>query len=174
MIYVYNLISNGRVKYVGLTKNTKSRKSAHKRSKPLHEFVIVESCNDATEASNIERKLIEQHNTYRDGWNKDPGGNYDTSSGFSRDGIGGRKKGSTPWNKGLTKEDPRVAANSKKAAATKKANGFYDDCSKYLPRLVGDANPMKDPERRKKMSELAKKRYRVYKDDGTWTWGYKD
>lgn len=98
------------------------------------------------------------------------GGN---NKGEKRPGIGGAPKGRLPWNKGLSKLDPRVALNHSKSVATKKASGFYDTCGVFLPKKIGDKNHMKTPEHRKRMSELAKTRYRVYNDDGTWSWGYK-
>lgn len=175
MIHLYYLTDSvGTVKYVGLTKNPSKRKSEHKRTKPEHCFALIESFDNATSASNAEVSHIELHNTYTMGWNRDPGGNYDTASGYTRNGIGGRKKGSVPWNKGLTKDDPRVAINTAKAAATKRKTGFYDDCAKYLPKKVGESNHMKSQEHRQRMSQLAKKRYRIYNDDGTWNWGYRD
>lgn len=78
------------------------------------------------------------------------------------------------WNKGLTaKTDERVKENSFKVAKSKKEKGFYDKCGDYLPKLYGDKNHMKTPEHRKRMSELASRRYRIYKEDGSWTWGYR-
>lgn len=99
------------------------------------------------------------------------GGN---NKGEKRPGIGGAPKGRAPWNKGLSKDDPRVAKNGIKAAATKKANGFYEKCGVYLPKKFGDKNHMKTPEHKARMSALAKSRFRLYNEDGTWTWGYKD
>ena len=58
-------------------------------------------------------------------------------------GIGGREKGSIPWNKGLSND--KTKQNAAKAAATLRAQGHYEDCAKYLPKLVGDDNRMKDP-----------------------------
>lgn len=98
------------------------------------------------------------------------GGN---NKGEKRPGVGGAPKGRIPWNKGLNKSDPRVALNSLKSATTKKKNGFYKDCGKYLPKMYGDKNHMKTAEHRKRMSELAKTRYKINNDDGTWSWGYK-
>jgi hypothetical protein len=78
------------------------------------------------------------------------------------------------WNKGLTAEkDLRIRKNALNAAKTKRQNGFYDNCGKYLPKLFGDKNPMKRDDQRKRMSELASRRYRIYKEDGSWTWGYR-
>lgn len=84
------------------------------------------------------------------------------------------KNPKSPWNKGLTsKQDPRIELNSKRSAETKKKNGFYDTCKDYLPVMYGDKNPMKRPEQKQRMSALAKLRYRVYNQDGSWNWGYR-
>jgi hypothetical protein len=75
------------------------------------------------------------------------------------------------WNKGLTSADPRVKRNSINMSKSKRESGFYDICGKYLPHPKGDANPAKKPESRAKMSEKAKFRYRIYREDGSWYWG---
>jgi hypothetical protein len=93
--------------------------------------------------------------------------------GEKRPGIGGVPKGTTPWNKGLTSTDPRVKKNSENMSKSKKESGFYNTSGKYLPKLLGDKNHMKKPEHKARMSALAKTRYRIYKEDGTWFWGYK-
>jgi hypothetical protein len=78
------------------------------------------------------------------------------------------------WNKGLNAErDDRIKRIAKNMSITKRNSGFYEECGKYLPKLYGDENPMKRPEQRKRMSELASRRYRIYKEDGTWSWGYR-
>jgi predicted GIY-YIG superfamily endonuclease len=176
IIYLYHLIANDQVVYVGLTKNPTKRKAAHHRSKPPHTFVIIDQYADAYDASTAERKYISEYNTYKDfsKWNKDPGGNYAESSGFDRKGIRcGVKKGNVPWNKGLTKTDPRVQKNGIKAAVTKKQNGFYETCGKYLPTKTGNDHYMTRPEHKERMSKLASSRYRIYREDGTWYWGYR-
>ena len=161
-IYKYHLTVDGVVYYVGLTNNPNTRKRRHKNDKPLHTFCITESYEDSHAASEAERADIELYNTYNDPtkWNKDPGGNYAESSGYSRKGIGGRKKGSPPWNKGLTKEDPRVMNNVMKAAETNKKNGLYENCSQYLPKITGEKHHMKRKECRVKISMVAQKRKR--------------
>ena len=73
--------------------------------------------------------------------------------------LGGAPKGRIPWNKGLTKADPRVKANHEKSVATKKANGFYASHKPPPPANVGDNNYMRSPEGRKQASERAKKRW---------------
>jgi hypothetical protein len=100
MIYLYYLYQNEKIKYVGLTKNIKDRKRDHKKIKPPHIFTVVESFSDVSEASNAEIYHIQKNNTYKNGWNETPGGEYKNSSGYNRKNIGGVKKGTTPWNKG--------------------------------------------------------------------------
>ena len=41
------------------------------------------------------------------------------------------------------------------------------------PYNAGENNVMKRPEQRKRMSELAKRRYRINNTDGSWKWGYR-
>lgn len=77
------------------------------------------------------------------------------------------------WNKGLTNSDPRVKKNSDSMSKTKRENGFYKTCSQYLPHPKGDDNPAKKPENREKMSIIAKSRYRIYREDGSWYWGHR-
>ena len=102
MIYLYYLLVGEEVKYVGLTKNPKDRKYKHKRSKPIHEFKIIEKFDDVNIASDKERIHILIHETLKNGWNKSAGGEYAGNSGYLRTGIGGVKKGQIPWNKGLS------------------------------------------------------------------------
>jgi len=103
-----------------------------------------------------------------------PANSISHQSGYSRKGMGcGVKLGNIPWNRGLKSEDDiRVKNNSNKSAKTLKENGHYNTCGKYLPKLCGDDNHMRRPEHRKRMSELASRRYKITKEDGTWTWGY--
>lgn len=98
MIKLYYLLSNERVMYVGLTKNVSERRSAHTRLKPPHVFVVVEEFTDPAIAAAAERHHIEQHSTFPKMWNNSPGGEYDSSSGYDRSGIGGVSKGTLPWN----------------------------------------------------------------------------
>ena len=101
MIYIYSLIYQNKISYVGITKNPKVRKQQHKREKPLpHEFKIIESVDDVQTATEREISLIEKYNTIINGWNISPGGDYALNSGYKRTGIGGVKMGQTPWNKG--------------------------------------------------------------------------
>jgi hypothetical protein len=161
-IYKYHLTVDGVVHYVGLTKDPDTRKRKHKTHKPPHQFCIIETFEEAHSASESERIDIQLYNTFNDPdkWNKDPGGNYAESSGYSRKGIGGRKKGSTPWNKGLTKDDPRVMNNVMKVAEINRKNGLYEDCIKYLPKISGEKHHMKRKDCRQKISAFSKKRKR--------------
>lgn len=117
MIKLYYLLSNQRVMYVGLTKNVSERKSAHKRLKPPHVFVVVEEFTDPAIAAAAERNHIEQHSTFLKMWNKSPGGEYALSSGYDRAGIGGVSKGTLPWNYrkvGVFSEQTRKAWSAKR------------------------------------------------------------
>jgi aspartate carbamoyltransferase regulatory subunit len=100
MYYLYYLEQNGIIQYVGLTKNINARKSQHKKTKPTHNFFVIEEIKNVKEASQKEREHIEKNNTYFNGWNKSPGGEYLMCSGYTRKNIGGVKKGTVPWNKG--------------------------------------------------------------------------
>lgn len=101
MIYLYCLKQENNIKYIGLTKNPSVRKNYHKRKKPPHNFEIIESIEDINKAGIKERELIKELNTIANGWNISPGGEYVKFSGYNRKGIGGVKKGTIPWNKGV-------------------------------------------------------------------------
>lgn len=103
MIYAYCLktTDTNEIKYIGLTKNIKSRKNAHKIKKPPHIFEILESFDCPIKAASKELEYIKIYDTFFSGWNKTPGGEYNKFSGYQRKGIGGVKKGTVPWNKGL-------------------------------------------------------------------------
>jgi len=92
-IHLYHLIVDNKVKYIGLTKSPVKRKSDHKRKRPTHEFIIIKEFTDIEEASNEEHRQITEYNTYKDGWNKDPGGNYGSTYGKTRKVSVGVKKG---------------------------------------------------------------------------------
>lgn len=99
--YIYCLmVENDKIQYIGITIKPPVRESEHKRTKPPHIFKILEESEDVKTASLIEESLVTKHNTYVDGWNKPPGGDYFRNSGYRRKGIGGVKKGTSPWNKG--------------------------------------------------------------------------
>lgn len=175
MYYLYFLYSENEVMYVGITHDLQKRMNEHKRRKKPHYFCVIDEYTSLDKALADEVRHIAEHSTYTLfwKWNKSPGGEYAGSTIGSRKGIGGRKKGGIPWNKGLTSDDPRVRNNVTLSAITRKANGFYDDCSKYLIRPSGDSHYMKRDENRQKMSELARRRFKTIKEDGTWTWGYR-
>jgi hypothetical protein len=101
-VYLYALLQDQIVKYVGLTKNPQSRKQNHRKKKPKHNFVVLGEFSDVSEATEQERRLIQEYATVEYGWNKSPGGEYETNSGYSRKGIGGVPKGTVPWNKGIS------------------------------------------------------------------------
>jgi len=100
MYYIYFLKDlNEKVQYVGQTRNLNARKREHKRNKPPHKFEIKEKTEIPEDAKELEIFYIEKFNTYKKGWNRTPGG--EGFDGYDRDGIGGAKKGSIPWNKGI-------------------------------------------------------------------------
>lgn len=100
-VYLYVLLQDEVVKYVGLTKNPQSRKQNHRKKKPTHDFVVLQKFLDVSEATEQEQRLIQEYSTVEDGWNKTYGGEYAANSGYSRKGIGGVPKGTVPWNKGV-------------------------------------------------------------------------
>jgi len=103
MIYLYALQVQNTIKYIGLTSNPSIREKQHRRKKPNpHIFSVLETFDDGfvTIAAKRETELIEKYDTFFSGWNKSPGGEYESSSGYNRKGIGGVKKGSITWNKG--------------------------------------------------------------------------
>ena len=73
-IYLYHLIQNGRVRYVGITTDISNRKRKHKNNKPPHEFKIIDTFTDKEEAGIAEQYHIAGHNTFKKGWNKSIGG----------------------------------------------------------------------------------------------------
>jgi len=101
-IYLYVLLQDEVVKYVGLTKNPQSRKQNHRKKKPRHEFVVIQEFLDVTVATEHEQRLIREYAKLENGWNKTPGGEYEANSGYARKGMGGVSKGTIPWNKGIT------------------------------------------------------------------------
>jgi hypothetical protein len=100
MFYIYCLKDlNSEIQYVGQTKNPTVRKRDHIRNKPPHTFEIIEQFILSEEAKYSEINYIKKYNTYTKGWNKSPGG--EGFDNYNRKGIGGVKKGSVPWNKGI-------------------------------------------------------------------------
>ena len=73
-IYLYHLTQNGRIRYVGVTTQLDIRKSFWKRTKPPHEFEIIDTFSDKEEAGIAEQYHIAGHNTFKSGWNKSDGG----------------------------------------------------------------------------------------------------
>jgi len=99
MYSVYTLVDNdGVVKYVGQTTQVEVRKRSHNKQKPSHNFVVIKENLSAEDAKQFEIDTIAKYNTFKEGWNKSPGG--EGFDGYERTGIGGVKKGNIPWNKG--------------------------------------------------------------------------
>ena len=117
MYYIYFLRDlNGKVKYVGQTQNLDSRKREHKRNKPPHTFIISEQIDISEKAKEVEIFYIEKFDTFKNGWNKSTGG--EGFDNYERKGIGGVKKGTVPWNKGIkncfSEETIEKMSNSRK------------------------------------------------------------
>ena len=94
-IYLYYLMMDEKIKYVGITINPKRRKYWHSKNQSYpHTFIVIKEFDDLYTALSEEVKHIDIHNTFRDNdcWNKSPGGDG-YPIGVSRKGIGGRKKG---------------------------------------------------------------------------------
>jgi len=97
--YIYCLKDpSGVVQYVGQTINPTIRKGDHRRHKPPHTFHILQVIEERLDARDTEIELIEKYDTYNSGWNKSSGG--EGFEDYTREGIGGVKKGHIPWNKG--------------------------------------------------------------------------
>ena len=73
-IYLYHLTQNGVIRYVGITTNITKRKNEHKRTRPPHEFEIIDTFPNKEEAGIAEQYHIAGHNTFKKGWNKSIGG----------------------------------------------------------------------------------------------------
>ena len=100
MYYIYFLKDlNGKVKYVGQTQNLDSRKREHKRNKPPHTFEMSEHIDISEKAKEAEIFYIKKFDTFKNGWNRSTGG--EGFDNYKRKGIGGVKKGTIPWNKGI-------------------------------------------------------------------------
>lgn len=115
---IYALEEFGKIRYVGITKNPRVRMQQHRRNKPTHNFTILTQTENIETATKTEQFLIEKHNTVIFGWNKTSGGDYMSNSGYDRKGIGGTKKGSKPWNKGIKgcfSEDTIIKMREKRA-----------------------------------------------------------
>lgn len=171
IIYLYTLKFNTKIVYVGLTKSPKQRKWTHARNWPDHEFNIIGEFTDINDARKAEIENITEHDTFVSGWNKSRGGDYLTGSSDRR-GIGGVKKGTVPWNKGLSKDDPRVRVNVERGAETRRAMGLYEKTKHHLKAMPGNLNPMKRKDVREQYSKRVTGRKRKYREDGTWFWYY--
>jgi hypothetical protein len=100
MYYIYFLKDlNNKIQYVGQTQNINVRKREHKRNKPPHIFELIEQTEISKEAKQFEIDYIKKYNTYKNGWNRSPGG--EGFEKYDRKGIGGTNKGNIPWNKGI-------------------------------------------------------------------------
>lgn len=100
MYYIYFLKDlNNNIQYIGQTKNPNIRKGEHKRNKPPHIFELIEQTEISEKAKQFEIDYIKKYNTYKNGWNKSPGG--EGFDDYDRQGIGGVNKGTIPWNKGI-------------------------------------------------------------------------
>ncbi len=82
----------------------------------------------------------------------------------------GKPKGISPWNKG--KKNVISEATHKKLSEAKKGNPSTK--GRKFPERTGVNNIMNRPEQRQRMSELARRRRKFIKPDGTWTWIYVD
>jgi len=128
MYYIYFLKDlDGKVKYVGQTKNLDSRKREHKRNKPPHTFEISEQIDISEKAKETEIFYIEKFDTFKNGWNRSTGG--EGFDNYERKGIGGTKKGTIPWNKGIKKcfseETIEKMSNSRKGKVfSRKINDY--------------------------------------------------
>lgn len=117
MYYIYLLKDlNGKIRYVGQTQNLDARRREHKRNKPPHTFEVYEQIDVPQKAKESEIFYIEKFNTFKSGWNRSTGG--EGFDNYNRKGIGGVKKESVPWNKGLkncfSKETIEKMSNSRK------------------------------------------------------------
>lgn len=139
MYYIYFLKDlDGKVKYVGQTKNLDSRKREHKRNKPPHIFEISEKIDISEKAKEIEIFYIEKFDTFKNGWNKSTGG--EGFDNYERKGIGGAKKGTIPWNKGIKKcfseETIEKMSNSRKGKVFSRK--ITDDQIKEIRKLYNE------------------------------------
>jgi|TARA_Y100000310_G_C20590530_1_gene767767 hypothetical protein len=139
--YIYCLIEDEtyQIKYVGQTINPSPRKTNHKNSnKPKHTFRILDYTECRVEARDKEITLIAEHNTYKSGWNKTPGG--EGFDGYSRKGIGGTKKGSIPWNKGMKRcfSEETIARMSDKRKGVRHSSKLSVDDIREIRKLYDD------------------------------------
>lgn len=139
MYYIYFLKDlDGKIQYVGQTQNLDARKREHKRNKPPHTFEIKEQIDVAEKAKKLEIDYIEKFDTYKKGWNKSTGG--EGFDDYERNGIGGVKKGTVPWNKGIkncfSEETIEKMSNSRKGRVfSRKIN---DDQIREIRKLYNE------------------------------------
>jgi len=139
MYYIYFLKDlDGKVKYVGQTQNLDSRRREHKRNKPPHKFEISEQIDNSEKAKEAEIFHIEKFDTFKNGWNKSTGG--EGFDDYERKGIGGAKKGTIPWNKGVkncfSEETIEKMSNSRKGRVfSRKIN---DDQIREIRKLYNE------------------------------------
>ena len=129
---------DGKVKYVGQTQNLDSRRREHKRNKPPHKFEISEQIDISEKAKEAEIFHIEKFDTFKNGWNKSTGG--EGFDDYERKGIGGAKKGTIPWNKGVkncfSEETIEKMSNSRKGRVfSRKIN---DDQIREIRKLYNE------------------------------------
>ena len=137
--YIYALKDDtDKIKYVGQTIMPDVRKSQHKNKKPKHTFHILKTIDDPNEARDMEIHLIEEHDCYLFGWNNTPGG--EGFDGYSRKGIGGVKKGYTPWNKGVKGcfSDETIGVWRAKRKGVRHSSKLNEDTVKVIRKLYDE------------------------------------
>jgi len=76
--YVYKIIRNDGLEYIGITVNYKARIKSHLKSSRfaigIKEFKILKECDTYKEAEQLEEVYIQQFNTYKNGLNLTPTG----------------------------------------------------------------------------------------------------
>tara|TARA_Y100000310_G_scaffold286935_1_gene311512 strand:+ start:199 stop:750 length:552 start_codon:yes stop_codon:yes gene_type:complete len=144
-IYLYHLIQDERVCYVGVTTNISARKNFWKRTKPPHTFEIIDTFTDKEEAGIAEQYHIAGYNTFKKGWNKSIGGetlligeNHPNWTGFDKKEYDQRpevkerthKRSQTPEYKAYQKkyrERPEVKARRKEYKQTPKYKAYLKE-----------------------------------------------
>ena len=98
-------------------------------------------------------------------WEK--GHNGKTHSEETKRKMSLTRKGALPWNKGV----PMTIEQKEKIIKTRKNKGIKVEL--FLPKLIGDKNPMRNPEILEKYKKQITGRRRKYREDGSWYW-YKE
>ena len=102
-IYLYHLTQDNIVKYVGLTQQLARTKTRHRKEKPSHQFVIVETYHNREEAGLAEQYHIAAHKTFKGpGWNKTEGG-----EGYL-DWVDISGENNPNWKGGIYANDPKL------------------------------------------------------------------